>query len=312
MTRPDEDAVLARFFRPLARHPAAFALTDDAAHLEGFVLTKDMLVAGQHFFADDDPALIAKKALRVNLSDLAAKGATPVGYLLGLGLPPDWDEAFLSRFSEGLKEDGEAYNVSLLGGDTVKTPLLTLSVTMIGKAEGAPLLRSGAKAGDVIAVTGTLGDGAFGLKVRQGLLAELKDEDRAFLLDRYLLPQPRLAFAPALARHASAAMDISDGLAQDCERLLKASSLSGTLDARLLPLSTACRSAVALEGLQTVLAGGDDYEILFTCTEAAFALLKAEGEKIGIAVTRIGLTHDGVGMTLLNAPPLTTKGWQSV
>ncbi len=310
MTRPDEDAVLARFFRPLARHPAALGLADDAAHLNGHVYTKDMLVAGQHFFPDDDPALIARKALRVNLSDLAAKGAEPVGYLFGLGLPPDWSEAFLARLTEGLKADNEAFNLALLGGDTVKSPVLMLSVTMIGRAREKTPLRTGAKPGDVIAVTGTLGDGAFGLMVRQGGLSALSAEHRAFLLDRYLLPQPRLALGAALSQHASASMDVSDGLVQDLERLLKASGCAGTVDASLLPLSEAGKAAVASEGLTKTLTGGDDYEILFTCTEQAFAALQTL--PLPFPLTRIGAVQEGSGLTLLNAPALTAKGWQSV
>src|SRR5271165_6911376 len=215
--RPSEDELIARFFAPYAG-PAALGLRDDAALLSpppgcDLVLTTDALVAGVHFFADDPPDSIARKALRVNLSDLAAKGARPLGFLLSLALPPDWTEAWLSAFAAALGEDGMAYGCPLAGGDTVRTPgPLTLSITAFGAVPtGRMALRSGVKPGDRLYVTGTIGDAAIGLLIRQGRGPGIPLADRDFLLDRYLKPQPRVAFAPVMAAHAHGGMDVSDG-----------------------------------------------------------------------------------------------------
>src|SRR5271165_3625256 len=202
--RPSEDELIARLFAPLAG-PMGLGLRDDAALLrptagEDLVLTTDALVAGVHFFADDPPDSIARKALRVNLSDLAAKGARPLGFLLTLALPPDWEEDWLVAFAAGLGADASAYDCPLAGGDTVGTPgPLTLSVTAYGAVPaGRMRMRSGVKAGDRLYVTGTIGDAAIGLRLRQGRGPELAAAERDFLLRRYLTPEPRLSLARAM------------------------------------------------------------------------------------------------------------------
>ena len=269
--RYSEDDIIARLFAPIAG-PAGLGLKDDAALIgassEPTVATVDMLVAGVHFFPDDPPGAIAKKALRVNLSDLAAKGAAPVGFLLSLALPRDWTNAWLAAFAAGLAEDARAYAIPLIGGDTTATPgPLTISITALGHAPRfAP--RTGARPGDLIYVSGTIGDAALGLALRRdpALAARLSETSRTHLLDRYLLPRPRLDLAGFLRRHASAAMDVSDGLAGDLAKLCRASDVSAAAEAARVPLSAAAREAIALEpGLfETALTGGDDYEILFT------------------------------------------------
>ncbi len=269
--RYTEDEIIARVFAPIAG-PAALGLKDDAALLEPgqepLVVTTDMLVAGVHFYAADPPALIAKKALRVNLSDLAAKGAEPVGFLLSLALPSDWTNEWLSAFAAGLAEDAHSYSAPLIGGDIASTPgPLTISITALGRASRF-VPRSGAKPGDAIFVSGPIGDAALGLALRRdpALAARVSSSARDHLIGRYLLPHPRLDLASWLGVHANAAMDVSDGLAGDLTKLARASGVGAVIDLPIVPLSEAAREAVALDPrlFETAITGGDDYEILFT------------------------------------------------
>ncbi|HTO78455.1 MAG TPA: thiamine-phosphate kinase [Methylocystis sp.] len=270
-----EDELIEKLFAPLAG-PAGLGLADDAALLpvgEVSVATVDALVASVHFFADDPPAAIAKKALRVNLSDLAAKGAEPLGFLLALALPQDWTNDWLAAFAQGLDEDAARFSCPLVGGDTVKTPgPLTISITALGRVKGRFVPRAGAKVGDGVFVSGTIGDAALGLRLRTdpALAARLSASSRDFLLDRYLLPTPRLELAPLLRAGASAAMDISDGLLGDLAKLARASKVSAQVALAEIPFSEAAREALALAPalIEALLCGGDDYEIL-ACGEAA-------------------------------------------
>ncbi len=303
MTRPSEDDLIARFFAPLATTAGADGLTDDAAVIpegEGdLVVTKDMAIAGVHFFPDDPPGLIAAKALRVNLSDLAAKGAVPTGFLLGLGLPADWTTDFLAAFADGLATDIRGYGCPLLGGDTVKVPgPLTLSVTAFGRA-ARTVRRRGARPGDVLCVTGTIGDGALGLIARQAERAPaaapdwlrlLAPDERSHLVDRYLSPRPRVALADAVGRHASAAMDVSDGLVGDLAKMMAASATGARLDAGAVPLSPAAARALAIDpGLrERILTGGDDYEILLACPPDRLAALRGDAAAADVPLTVIG------------------------
>jgi thiamine-monophosphate kinase len=308
-TQSGEDRLIAQYFRPLARHPAALGLLDDAAMLtppEGcdLVLTKDAVVGGVHFFTDDPPGAIARKALRVNLSDLAAKGATPLGFLLALALPDGVTEAWLRAFAEGLGLDAEAYGCPLLGGDTVKTPgPLTVSITALGSLpKGSMVQRSGAKAGDRVVVTGSIGDAALGLKLRRDADAarrwRLDATMRNHLADRYLLPQPRSALAETLRTHASAAIDVSDGLAGDLAKLCHASGVSAEIDIARVPLSEAARAAVSAEPalIETLLTGGDDYEIVCTHADANGSRFRADVAAAGVAAAEIGRVVAGEGV----------------
>ncbi|WP_439573737.1 thiamine-phosphate kinase [Phreatobacter sp.] len=321
MPRPTEDELIARHLGPLAVAAGADGLTDDAAVIpegEGeLVVTKDMAIAGVHFFPDDPPAMIAAKALRTNLSDLAAKGAVPVGFLLGLGLPPDWTEDFLAAFCAGLAADIAAYACPLYGGDTVKVPgPLTLSVTAFGRARRW-VRRRGAKAGDLVCVTGTIGDGALGLTVRRARrdpatapawVKALSVAEADHLERRYLLPEPRCGFADAVATHATAAMDVSDGLAGDLAKLLAASGVGAVVDAGRVPLSEAARRALAIEPalLPAALTGGDDYEILLTCRPEVLGDLASAAAGAGIAITAIGeiTARDGLVVSGADGRPL--------
>jgi thiamine-monophosphate kinase len=299
--RPDEDGLIARFFRPLATTPGAAGLMDDAATYtppagHDLVLTTDAVVAGVHFFPEDPPAAIARKALRVNLSDLAAKGARPVGYLLTVGLPADWTAQWLEAFAGGLAADQQAYGIPLLGGDTVKTPgPVFVSITAMGVVpEGRALRRSGAAAGDRIYVSGTIGDGAVGLMLRtdpeRAKAWGLHHDERSHLLDRYLLPRPRARLAAAVLTHASAAMDISDGLLGDLERLCVASDAGAAIEVDKVPVSSGAARAAArdFDAQSAVLAGGDDYEILATIPVDQAPSFEAQARAARVPVTCIG------------------------
>lgn len=318
--RPGEDELIARFFAPLATAAGALRLSDDAAFLAppagcDLVLTKDALVAGVHFFPDDAPALIARKALRVNLSDLAAKGADALGYMLAIALPKDWDAAWLAAFTAGLAADQAEFGVSLLGGDTVRTPgPLTISITAIGAVpHGRMVRRSGARVGDLVAVSGTIGDSALGCRILggetsggQGIV--LPGEHIASLKERYWLPRPRLGLAPWLREHASAAMDVSDGFAGDLAKLCRVSGVSARIDIERLPLSLAARATLDAqpELLETVLGGGDDYEILFTLPPHLAAELPLLLD-CGVAVIGEIVAGTDAPMLLRSGAPITPK-----
>lgn len=309
-----EDKLIARLFEPIARHPGALGLRDDAAFLDvpaghRLVLTKDALVAGVHFFADDPPASIARKAMRVNLSDLAAKGAEPLGVLLAIAIPKDMSIEALEAFAGGIGDDALLFGAPLLGGDTVRTPgPFTVSLTALGSVPvGRMVQRTTAGAGQSIVVTGTIGDAALGLELRlhperPGFRA-LSDDQRSFLADRYLHPRPRLALAGALRSHASAAMDVSDGLVGDLTKLLAASGIAGEIAASRVPLSQAARAAIAAEPalLETALTGGDDYEILAVMADSHLDAFNASATATGIGAAAIGRTHAGAGLLVHDA-----------
>ncbi len=300
-----EDRLIARHFRPLATHPGALALSDDAAFLaapEGhdLVLKTDAIVGGVHFFPDDDAAAIARKALRVNLSDLAAKGARPLGFLLSLAIPAQTGEDWLARFSEGLRDDAQAYACPLLGGDTDRTPgPATVAIFVLGcLPTGTMVRRAGAQAGHRVAVSGTIGDAALGLALRRDPAAarwRLASGQREHLLERYLLPRPRLALADALRAHASAAMDVSDGLVGDLGKLCRVSGVSADIAADGIPLSAAARAVLQTEpqALQTALTGGDDYEIVCTVPPDNWTSFERAAGASGVAVTAIGTVTAG-------------------
>jgi thiamine-monophosphate kinase len=301
--RPGEFALIERYFRPLASDPAALALADDAAVYrpragEELVLTTDLVAAGVHFFPDDPPDLIARKALRVNLSDLAAKGADPVGYLLALALPVDWTEPWIRRFTRGLAADQQRYGISLLGGDTSRASGgLTIAITALGRVpKGKTVHRSGAKPGDVVFVSGTIGDGALGLRVRSGGLSPAVGAAR-YLRNRYLLPEPRVALAPVVRRFASSSMDVSDGLVGDLAHICDASNVTATVGSSRVPLSPAARAAVAADPalLSLVINGGDDYEVLATVPVKSAPAFVAAAAAAGVPVSAIGTIAKGHG-----------------
>ena len=303
-----EDRLIARYFRPLARHPGALGLADDVALLTpppgcDLVLTTDGIIAGVHVFADTPADAIARRALRVNLSDLAAKGAKPVGFLLAVALPTGTSEDWVAAFARGLDADAEQYGCPLLGGDTDRTPgPLSVSITAFGTLPtGTMVRRSGAGAGDALFVTGTIGDAALGLRLRQDPKAgaSLTSAQRDHLLTRYLRPEPRNALAETLRAHASAALDISDGLAGDLAKLCRTSGVSTQIDVGSVPISDAARALLEADPslLERALTGGDDYEILAAVPAGNVEGFRAGAHAAGVVVTEIGRLTAG------DAPP---------
>lgn len=309
--------LIEHYFAPLAG-PAGLGLKDDAALLHvpaghDLVTTVDAIVEGVHFLADDPPATIAWKALGVNVSDLAAKGAEPLGFLLTFALPSDREDAFVAEFADGLGRAAGLWHCPLIGGDTVKMPgPLTVSITAFGAIPRAAMVeRKGARPGDLLAVTGTIGDSALGLGIamqQDGAWASaLSNSDKAYLVDRYRRPRPRLALASALRTHAHAAMDISDGLLGDCAKLLAASGVGGTIAAHHVPLSEAARHAQNADPtcLERVLTGGDDYEILCAIPPDAWEDFAAAASAVHVPLTPIGQVTEGEGLHVLGeAGPL--------
>jgi thiamine-monophosphate kinase len=303
-----EDRLIAQYFKPLATHPGTFGFTDDASAItppagHDVVLKTDGLIAGVHFFPDDPADGVARKALRVNLSDLAAKGAAPLGFLLAIALPKDFSENWLAAFARGLGEDAEAYQCPLLGGDTDSTPGPTaISIAAFGTLpSGTMVRRAGAKVGDRVFVTGTIGDAALGLKMRknQAQAWKLDAALSAHLVDRYRVPQPRIALAEAVRLHASAAMDVSDGLASDLAKLCRTSHVAADIEVARVPLSPAATQALAAEAalIDPILTGGEDYEILCTVSADAAGAFQAAAAQARVPVTEIGRIVAG------NTPP---------
>ena len=293
----DELAIIDRYFRPLAGE-GAFGLFDDAARFDvpaaaDLVVTVDMIANSVHFLPGDPPDMVAQKALRVNLSDLAAKGAKPLAYVLSLGLPRDLDESWLEGFAAGLRRDQEAYDIALLGGDTIDVPGgPVISLTAFGAApKGGMVHRFGGRAGDVLMVSGTIGAGAAGLallKGEPGPWDALTADERGALINRYRVPQPRTALAPALVEHASAALDVSDGLVGDLDKLAAASGCSAVLEAARVPLPQGLAEVADEALLGRLITSGDDYEILAALPEKNVDAFGAAAEAAGVALARVG------------------------
>lgn len=313
-----EFELIDRLLRPLAEgFPGALGLRDDAALVDvppgrQLVIAKDALVAGVHFLPDDPADLVAGKLLRVNLSDLAAMGADPLAYLTVIARPPDLSDAWLEGFARGLGREQESFGIHLIGGDTVSTTgPVVLSLTILGLVEhGLALRRDGARPGELVCVSGTIGDAAMGLRILRGLAAP--DELAMPLIERYHRPEPRLALGRALRGLASAAIDVSDGLLADLDHVLQASGVGARIEAAAIPLSRAAR---ALPGARTsALCGGDDYELLFTVPEDREPLLAPLSERLNLPLTVIGRTRPEPGLEVVDekgAPILLDRlGWR--
>ena len=309
-----EDKLIARYFRPLATADGALSLTDDAAFFSPpsgheVVLKTDAVVAGVHFLPDDPPDSIARKALRVNLSDLSAKGAKPAGCLMTLALPDGVSKSWLEDFASGLKSDCEHFDCPLYGGDTVRTPgPVSISIFAFGTLpQGSMVRRAGAMPGHRVFVTGTIGDASLGLKLlrepARRTAWNLSDADAKFLIERYRVPRPRVALAETIRAHASAAMDISDGLAGDLGKLCQVSKVSARIEVKALPLSSGVRQALRCEPalIEIVATGGDDYEILCTMAPERVQSFREAAEAAGVPVAEIGEVTAGEGPALLVA-----------
>jgi len=322
----DEFDWIERCLRPLAAGaPEALGLLDDAAVIParpGFdlVVTKDAMVEGVHFLASDPLDLVAGKLLRVNLSDLAAKGAEPYGYFLAVAWPAGGGWPQRRAFAHGLRGDQDRFGLKLFGGDTVSTPgPLTASLTLLGWVPaGRMIRRGGARPGDVVLVTGSIGDGGLGLKAARGEAIGLDGAAGAWLKARYQTPQPRLGLGEAFRRWASAAADVSDGLIADAGRIAEASGVRITLDLDRTPLSPATGAWAQLQpdpaaALLALAASGDDYEIVCTAAPAAAAGLRGAAEALGIPMTEIGLVSAGSGVGVENggrAVAVARAGWR--
>ncbi|MCS6787508.1 MAG: thiamine-phosphate kinase [Thiobacillaceae bacterium] len=298
---PSEFELIARHFsRPAAT--ARLGVGDDAALVAPtggmeLAVSTDMLLAGRHFLPDTDPRLLGHKALAVNLSDLAAMGARPRWALLAIALPRA-DEAWLAAFSAGLYALAEAHGVELIGGDTSRGPL-TLCLTVIGEVPaGRALTRAGARPGDEVWVSGELGAAALGLAHLQGR-CRLQPEAAAACLARLHTPAPRVALGAALVGLASAAIDISDGLLADLGHILERSGVGAELEYTRLPAAAALRGCADVQLAQRcLLAGGDDYELVFTAAPALGAAIESLAARLGLPLTRIGRITAGAGLAL--------------
>jgi thiamine-monophosphate kinase len=304
----DEFGIIARHFAPLATAAGAFGLKDDAAIISarpGFdlVVTTDQIAEGTDFFKHDPPATIAKKALRVNLSDLAAKGALPEYYLLTIALPQGMTEEWLADFAAGLNSDQESYGISLLGGDTSATEgPLTIGVTAFGFVpQGQMVKRSGARPGDVVYVTGTIGDSAGGLAIFKREKHALTEAQRDHLIGHYRVPEPPVDFGKFfLGNFATASVDISDGLIADIGHLAAASGIAIEIDASTIPRSDALRAFWGddPDAIIRAATAGDDYQIAFAAEPAREDDIYASAAQAGITVTRIGTARAGIGFVL--------------
>jgi thiamine-monophosphate kinase len=304
--RIGEFELIARYFAPLARDfEGAGGLQSDNAYLPAdarhdLVVKTDTIVAGVHFLADDLPGRIAAKALRVCLSDLAAGGATPFVYQLSLALPRNWQEPWVAAFANGLAADQRRFGIVLSGGDTVVTPgPLTVTITAFGRvARGKGVTRAGARVGDELWVSGTIGDGALGLLAARGALPALTARQRALLESRYRLPRPRSALGPRLTGVVTAMADVSDGLLADAGHIAEASRLAAIIEREDVPLSGAARAAVTADPRlwANILGGGDDYELVIAVPGRRRLALQAAARLAGIPVTRIGRFTPGDGV----------------
>ena len=311
-----------RFFAPLAG-PGGLGLVDDAALIDcapgkRLVVTADAIVSGVHYLLDDPPDLVARKLLRVNLSDLAAMGARPLHYVLTTALPAELGPEWLAHFAEGLAEDQRCYGIDLLGGDSVGTrgPAV-LSLTAIGEvAAGQEIRRSGAQQGDLVWVSGTIGDAFLGLDLLRGAYPDLASEHRDYLVRRFHLPEPRTELGPRLCGIARAMIDVSDGLLADLGHICETSRAAAIVELALLPLSPAARAIVEGDpGIRARLSvAGDDYELLFAAPADAAETIAALSLRLGVPITRIGRIDVGTGVRLLNAAghriPLEATGYR--
>lgn len=308
-SRRGEFALIAELLAPLSAGDArSLGLTDDAALLPqragyDLAVTTDTMVESVHFLAEEPAGVVARRLLRVNLSDLAAMGAEPEAYFLDLTLSDRIDDSWLEAFAEGLAGDQRLYSVTLLGGDTTRTPgPLTLSVTAMGEVpSGRAIRRGGARAGDVVMVSGTIGDAGLGL----GVLSRRETGAHAEALKaRYQLPEPRLALGAALRGVATAMADVSDGLVADLGHIAEASRLDAIIETAKVPLSAAARAAVdaGTADLAGLVTAGDDYELVFTVSETRVAEARRAATEAGVPVTAIGRMGGAGGTVSVSGP----------
>ena len=312
----DEFDLIRRYFAPLAGSPGADGLRDDVAEIApGLIATKDAIVEGVHFLSNDPIATVAQKLVRVNVSDIIAKGGRPDAALLALVWPKGRAHEQLGDFSRALGAELARWGAHLVGGDTTSTDgPLTLSLTLLGRVgERGPVRRSGAQPGDDVWVSGTIGDGALGLMAATGVLGNLSAEASNLLVSRYRVPEPpRLAFADLVAKYATGSIDVSDGLVADAGHVAEASGVRLVIRSADVPLSPAANFYVTNEqvSLQALLTGGDDYQTLFAAPASARDAIARTGQ----IVTRIGTVEQSAGVKVLDASgadmPFDKAGWK--
>ncbi|HEX4185490.1 MAG TPA: thiamine-phosphate kinase [Stellaceae bacterium] len=308
-----------RLFAPLAG-PGGLGLLDDAALVDcpagqRLVVTADAIVAGVHYLPDDPPDLVGRKLLRVNLSDLAAMGARPLYYLLTTALPAALGSDWLAEFTRGLAEDQRRFGINLLGGDSVATTgPAVLSVTAIGEvAAGMEVRRNDARAGDLVWVSGTIGDAFLGLALLRGAYPQLAPAYRTELIGRFQVPDPRVDLGCRLAGVAHAMIDISDGLIADLGHICETSCVAAVVELASLPLSSAAKVITDEEpGVRIAMAaGGDDYELLFTAPADSTKTIDDLSWVLDLPITRIGRIEPGEGVRLVDAEGRTIPVGQS-
>ena len=309
MTRTEFD-LIREIFAPLGEgDPLAFDMGDDAALLrprsgEDVVITTDAMAEGVHFLAQTDAGDVGRKLLRVNLSDLAAMGAEPEAYVLTVALPPALPESWVEGFAAGLADDQARYRIHCIGGDTTRAASLLVSATMFGRlARDSEMRRGGARADDLIFVSGTIGDAGLGLRALTGEIGGLGAEEDAALRERFVLPSPRHELGCALTDVANAAIDISDGLAADLGRLCERSGVGAEVRLADVPMSSAARAAADADPAIRVacLGYGEDYELLFTASATRTDDVRALAARVGVPVTAIGEITAGGGVRLVDA-----------
>ena len=323
-----EEALIAEFWAPLAAgFPGAFGLKDDCAVIAPpagteLVVTTDAVIAGVHFFPDAEPSAIAWKALAVNVSDLVAKGATPFAYVMSIALPEAPQRAWLEKFAQGLRAAQDAFGCQLAGGDTDRTPgPLSVSITAFGVVPAGDMVRRAtARPGDHVYVSGTIGDAALGLALRRDPAMRDRcrlDEAASMYLDgRFSRPRPPVALVPVIRTCASSAMDISDGLIKDFDRLCRASGVGGRIEAPRVPLSDAAHAVLAAGDatLVDLMTGGEDYEVLATIPPERAGEFERRATEAGTRVTCVGaITEAASGVIATDAEDeaivFTKTGW---
>lgn len=327
MSFENEQDFIQKILKPLTlEDDNALGLEDDVAILpevsrdEVLVVTKDAIAVGVHTLENESPEFIARKALRVNLSDLASMGADPLGFLMALCLGKDNDEEFIQSLVAGLQKDVSFFNIPLIGGDIIRKPgPLTISITAIGSVKkNLLLLRSKANQGDSIWVSGTIGDSALGLKVLKNELGFLTDKKSDFLINRFRLPIPRITLGRSLLSVADACVDLSDGIISDIGKMCKASGLGCTLEFSCIPLSESTKTALDFDEklAKSILNGGDDYELAFSIKPEREVDLIRISKSLALPITRIGtVTHD-VGVNIQGLPqkiiPFSKSGYDHI
>lgn len=322
MARSGEFELIQRYFAPLSAN-GSFSLKDDAALLEvpsgkELVVTQDAIAAGVHFFADDSPAMIAKKAIRVNLSDLASKGAKPETFSMALGLHPDWNEDWLAKFAEGLSEDCSDFSLTLCGGDTYSVACgPVVSITAFGLIDKeCYATRMGANPGDELFVSGPIGMGALGLLVRKGIFNWPDQSAADAFLSRYLVPEPPLALASVISEYASAAMDISDGFAGDIEKMATASGVGFDIPFESIPLPEVLDSyPINAWEISVALTGGDDYQFVLTVPPAEVDDMLTSVSRLEIQLSHLATANEHPGNVRIldrdgDQIPLKSKSWR--